>query len=87
MLLLLLLLAAGFEELGWRGYAFDSLRSRYSYLKAAVVFTQITKCIETVLLSVVAVALVALDKEVFPAKTGSRLFREGTIGAEMVDNG
>ena len=152
--LLLLLLAAGFEELGWRGYAFDSLQSRHSYLKAVVVFsilwslwhfplvfvknsyqyemvqqnlwfgvnffvsiipmgiiiswicaksrksviaailfhfiinisqeileiTQITKCIETVLLSVVAVALVALDKEVFPAKTRSRLFREGSIG-------
>lgn len=37
--LLLLLLAAGFEELGWRGYAFDSLQSRYSYLKAAIIFS------------------------------------------------
>lgn len=30
--LLLLLLAAGFEELGWRRYAFYSLQSRYTYL-------------------------------------------------------
>ncbi|MFA0821459.1 MAG: MmRce1 family CPBP family CAAX prenyl protease [Methanomethylovorans sp.] len=37
--LLLLLLAAGFEELGWRGYAFDSLQSRYTYFKASVVFS------------------------------------------------
>ncbi len=35
---LLLLLAAVFEELGWRGYAFDSLQSRYSYLTASVLF-------------------------------------------------
>ena len=38
--LVLLLLAASFEELGWRGYAFDSLESRYSnYLKASLVFS------------------------------------------------
>ncbi len=37
--LLLLLLAAGFEELGWRGYAFDSLQSRYTYFKASIVFS------------------------------------------------
>ena len=36
--LLVLLLAAAFEELGWRGYAFDSLQSRHNYLTAAVVF-------------------------------------------------
>ena len=37
--LLLLLLAAGFEELGWRGYAFDSLQSRYTYFKASIIFS------------------------------------------------
>jgi len=37
--LLLLFLAAGFEELGWRGYAFDSLQSRYTYFKASIVFS------------------------------------------------
>ncbi len=36
--LLLLLMAATFEELGWRGYAFDSLQSRYGYLKASLIF-------------------------------------------------
>ena len=36
--LLILLLAAGFEELGWRGYAFDSLQSRYNYFKASIIF-------------------------------------------------
>lgn len=36
--LFLLVLAAVFEELGWRGYAFDSLQSRYTYLKASVIF-------------------------------------------------
>ncbi|NPE29489.1 CPBP family intramembrane metalloprotease [Methanococcoides sp. SA1] len=36
--LFLLVLAAFFEELGWRGYAFDSLHSRYTYLKASVIF-------------------------------------------------
>ena len=34
-----LLLAAAFEELGWRGYAFDSLRARYSFMIAALVFS------------------------------------------------
>ena len=37
--LLLLLLAAGFEELGWRGYAFDSLQSRYTFFTASIVFS------------------------------------------------
>jgi membrane protease YdiL (CAAX protease family) len=37
--LLLLFLAATFEELGWRGYAFDSLQSRYNYLTASIVFS------------------------------------------------
>jgi len=36
--LMLLLLAAGFEELGWRGYAFDSLQSRYTYFMASLIF-------------------------------------------------
>jgi len=140
--LLLLMLAAGFEELGWRGYAFDSLQSRYTYFTASIVFSilwslwhfplifvnnsyqyeifheniwygvnffvsiipmgviiswicikngksipaailfhflvnisqeildisQTTKCIETVVLTVVAVAIIALDKEMFFSK-------------------
>jgi len=37
--LLLLFLAATFEELGWRGYAFDSLQSRYNYLTASIIFS------------------------------------------------
>ncbi len=37
--LLLLLLAASFEELGWRGYAFDSLHSRYTYFTASLLFS------------------------------------------------
>ncbi|WP_419659074.1 hypothetical protein Dvar_79530 [Desulfosarcina variabilis str. Montpellier] len=37
--LLLLLLASTFEELGWRGYAFDSLQSRYNYFTASIVFS------------------------------------------------
>lgn len=37
--LLLLIMAASFEELGWRGYAFDSLQSRYTYFTASVVFS------------------------------------------------
>jgi uncharacterized protein len=36
--LLLLMMAATFEELGWRGYAFDSLESRYTYLTASLIF-------------------------------------------------
>ncbi len=36
--LTVLLLAATFEELGWRGYAFDSLQSRHNYLTASIVF-------------------------------------------------
>jgi uncharacterized protein len=37
--LLLLLLAACFEELGWRGYAFDSLQSRQTYFTASIIFS------------------------------------------------
>jgi membrane protease YdiL (CAAX protease family) len=37
--LLLLALAATLEELGWRGYAFDSLQSRYTYFKASLIFS------------------------------------------------
>lgn len=37
--LLLLFLAAALEELGWRGYALDSLQSRYNYLKASLIFS------------------------------------------------
>jgi uncharacterized protein len=36
--LVILMLAALFEELGWRGYAFDSLQSRSGYLKATLLF-------------------------------------------------
>lgn len=36
--LLILILAATFEELGWRGYAFDSLQSRFNYFKASLIF-------------------------------------------------
>ena len=137
--LLSLFLAATFEELGWRGYAFDSLQSRFNYFKASIIFgvlwslwhfpllfvkdtyqynifqqniwfavnfflsiiplgviiswfcikngksilmtilfhfiinmsqealavTQVTKSIETVILMVVAVAIIAIDKEMF----------------------
>lgn len=38
-LLLLLLVAAAFEELGWRGYAFDSLLSRHTFFKASIMFS------------------------------------------------
>lgn len=37
--LLLLLVAASLEELGWRGYAFDSLLSRHTFFKAAILFS------------------------------------------------
>jgi membrane protease YdiL (CAAX protease family) len=37
--LLVLLFAASFEELGWRGYAFDSLQSRYTYFTASLLFS------------------------------------------------
>jgi membrane protease YdiL (CAAX protease family) len=37
--LLLLALAATFEELGWRGYAFDSLQSRYTFFTASLAFS------------------------------------------------
>lgn len=36
--LLVLILAATFEELGWRGYFVDSLSARYSYFKATLIF-------------------------------------------------
>ena len=36
--LLVLFLAATFEELGWRSYAVDSLHSRYSYFTATLIF-------------------------------------------------
>lgn len=35
---LILLLAAGFEELGWRGYAIESLNSKYNYFEATLIF-------------------------------------------------
>ncbi len=143
--LILLLLAACFEELGWRGYAFDSLQSRYTYLVASIIFSilwslwhfplifvnnsyqyeifheniwygvnffvsiipmgviiswicikngksilaaiifhfivnlsqeilnisQITKCIETLVLTIVVIIIIALDKEMFFRKTTS----------------
>lgn len=37
--LILLLLAACFEELGWRGYAFDSLQNRHTYFMASIIFS------------------------------------------------
>jgi len=36
--LLILLLAACFEELGWRGYAVESLSSRFNYFTATAIF-------------------------------------------------
>lgn len=140
--LFILVLAAIFEELGWRGYAFDSLQSRYNYFTASIIFsilwslwhfpliflnnsyqyeifheniwfgvnffvsiipmgviiswfcikngksviaailfhfivnmsqemleiTQITKCIETVVLTVIVVAIIVKDKEMFFSK-------------------
>lgn len=145
--LLLLLMAASFEELGWRGYAFDSLQSRYTYFTASIIFsilwslwhfplifvnnsyqyeifheniwfgvnffisiipmgviiswicikngksvlaailfhfvvnisqemlaiTQFTKCIETVVLTIVAAIIIASDKEMFFRKSTSPL--------------
>lgn len=147
--LLLLFLAASFEELGWRGYAFDSLLNRRSYFSASLLFsilwslwhfplifvknsyqyeifqesiwfavnfhvgiipmgviiswiciknrksvlaaivfhfvinlsqealaiTQVTKCIETVVLAIVAAAIVAVDREMF--------FTKGAQGNEI----
>ncbi|MBD3346435.1 MAG: CPBP family intramembrane metalloprotease [Chitinivibrionales bacterium] len=35
---LLLFLASTFEELGWRGYAFDSLESKHTFFTASVIF-------------------------------------------------
>lgn len=37
--LFLLILAASFEELGWRQYGFDSLQSRYNLFTAAIIFS------------------------------------------------
>ena len=37
--LTVLLMAACFEEMGWRGYAFDSLLSRYNYFKSSLIFS------------------------------------------------
>ncbi|MBN1174352.1 MAG: CPBP family intramembrane metalloprotease [Micromonosporaceae bacterium] len=37
--LLVLILAASFEELGWRSYAMDSLTSAFGYFKATAVFS------------------------------------------------
>lgn len=37
--LVFLMLAACFEELGWRGYAFDSLQSRHTYFMASIIFS------------------------------------------------
>jgi membrane protease YdiL (CAAX protease family) len=36
--LLVLFLAAALEELGWRGYAFDSLESRFGFVPASLLF-------------------------------------------------
>lgn len=36
--LMIVILASIFEELGWRGYAVDSLSSRYTYFKATLIF-------------------------------------------------
>jgi uncharacterized protein len=36
--LLILVLAASFEELGWRSYAMDSLASKFNYFKATLIF-------------------------------------------------
>ena len=140
--LFLLVLTASFEELGWRGYAFDSLQSKYNFFTSSIIFgilwslwhfplifvknsyqyeifqeniwfgvnffvsiivmgviiswiwiknkksvitailfhfivnisaeileiTQITKCIETVVLTVFVVAIIAIDKEMFFSK-------------------
>lgn len=37
--LIILLLAASFEELGWRGYAMESLQIRLSYFSATLIFS------------------------------------------------
>ena len=36
---LTLILASTFEELGWRGYGFESLQSRYTFFTASIVFS------------------------------------------------
>jgi len=36
--LIILILAASFEELGWRSYAMDSLHAKFSYFKASLIF-------------------------------------------------
>lgn len=37
--LLLLLMAATFEELGWRGYGFESLEQKYNFFFASLIFS------------------------------------------------
>lgn len=37
--LLILILAACFEELGWRGYGFESLESRFNFVRASLIFS------------------------------------------------
>ena len=41
---LILILAATFEELGWRGYGLDSLHNKYSYFKASIIFGVLWAC-------------------------------------------
>ncbi|PLY14212.1 MAG: CPBP family intramembrane metalloprotease [Sulfurimonas sp.] len=38
-ILLLLFLAATFEELGWRGYGFESLEQKYNFFYASLIFS------------------------------------------------
>ena len=42
--LLVLILAASFEELGWRGYGMESLSADRSYFKATVIFAILWAC-------------------------------------------
>jgi len=42
--LLVLFLAASFEELGWRSYAMDSLLSRFNFFKASCIFAVLWAC-------------------------------------------
>jgi len=36
---LIFIMASAFEELGWRGYGFESLQSRYTFFTASIVFS------------------------------------------------
>jgi len=157
--LLLFLLAACFEELGWRQYAFDSLQSRYNLFTASIIFsllwslwhfplifvnnlyqyevfheslwfgmnffisilpmgvivswiciknrksviaailfhfiinmsqemwaiTQTTKCIETGVITLVAVVIVVIDKEMFFHKKQSELRKAADIRLDSVN--